>query len=817
MTVETPLSLVTKDSKKDVVAFKASAFVSDLNKSSINYELKRSTAVWDTALRRFRCPVGVTGGGQLTNRMGSNCGRGVVRRALRGAINAGRKLDDDLGKRRAAKPKQVAKEPKKAVRTAKRKPKAAKRVLANAASRAANALDVTGRQRVGPKVRERREVGKRRRQMANVVDRVADIFDVTGGRAPQPRRRAADALDRAADLFDVTGGRAPQPRRRAANALDRAADLFDVTGGRAPQPRRAAADALDRAADVIDVTGRQRRGRAIVRDIDVPNAPGRQRRIAATENQVRRTIRRTTPEDTIPDETPVPQSRRFRAGGLGTVGSETFRGMVGSDVLPRRTPKNDQEFAERVDLYAQRILADIGIYNFEVESHRNEMRGQMETLIRSLDETVEKVRNDPYELERNRERLLELRQAAQEARDLRLRQVQELTLRVADSESPEGAALLRAREIAAADAIHRHRIAEQVDVALGRLDQVEAESPLPEEEALPEVGLGRTPKFDPESGVVPHGRYEGHHLGYRMDGGVMVGRQVPIGTAGIENRAHAEKHLRRGGALDDVPDAFLKDAIVAVGQDRFDIKQIDVGINNLGANAWHEHTVELTDRETGRKYIMKDPKFFQSEFLGEMVMGDFGRLAGLGYPRVRVAGANVGRMGNLPILIEHIDQMAEGNWKMAGVALTAAQWNDLKKRYKRAVDTGDFSSLPYGLVSMMMMDVIFGNGDGAMNPGNYFLKMVNGRIDGVISIDNGAAAEVAHLRIGTILGILEQYRSDPQVAQFLRTLKDNWTPENIRKVLRGIAAKSPEGARPELQELEEYLLQLVEGIGSWDL
>lgn len=87
---------------KNAVNFKSAAFLSDINKSTFSYEVKRTRAVWDPSLsvpgtdRRggWRCPVGTRYGGEITDRFGRNCGWGVARRLGNAMADLGERIED---------------------------------------------------------------------------------------------------------------------------------------------------------------------------------------------------------------------------------------------------------------------------------------------------------------------------------------------------------------------------------------------------------------------------------------------------------------------------------------------------------------------------------------------------------------------------------------------------------------------------------------------------------------------------------------------------------------------------------------------------
>ena len=90
-------------------SFRAKQFVTEANKSTMVYEVKRVRAVWDPSLsipgtdRRggWRCPEGTRYGGQITDRFGRQCGWGLVRRIANMVSNVGESLEDRGDRRRA--------------------------------------------------------------------------------------------------------------------------------------------------------------------------------------------------------------------------------------------------------------------------------------------------------------------------------------------------------------------------------------------------------------------------------------------------------------------------------------------------------------------------------------------------------------------------------------------------------------------------------------------------------------------------------------------------------------------------------------------
>lgn len=102
------LTDVTDDEFFNVISYKASAFLAERTRTSVQYEIKGVRAVWDPSLaipgtdRRggWRCPVGTRYGGQITDRFGRSCGWGVARRIANEIADIGERLENVDDRRR---------------------------------------------------------------------------------------------------------------------------------------------------------------------------------------------------------------------------------------------------------------------------------------------------------------------------------------------------------------------------------------------------------------------------------------------------------------------------------------------------------------------------------------------------------------------------------------------------------------------------------------------------------------------------------------------------------------------------------------------
>lgn len=108
---DAPIKMFSEYEFENIISYKAATFISEQQKTTFNYEVKRVRALWDPGLsipgtnRRggWRCPVGTRYGGQITDRFGRSCGWGVARRIANQIADIGERLeqrDDDKRKRR---------------------------------------------------------------------------------------------------------------------------------------------------------------------------------------------------------------------------------------------------------------------------------------------------------------------------------------------------------------------------------------------------------------------------------------------------------------------------------------------------------------------------------------------------------------------------------------------------------------------------------------------------------------------------------------------------------------------------------------------
>lgn len=273
-------------------------------------------------------------------------------------------------------------------------------------------------------------------------------------------------------------------------------------------------------------------------------------------------------------------------------------------------------------------------------------------------------------------------------------------------------------------------------------------------------------------------------MGYRDDlfdvthgntvvNGFNIPTQVSVGNMGINDIDGAIDHLVNGGSLDDVPDEFLRDAIMSsLDDERFLSSKATSprfkliadspggGINAIYAGGQFGGTYIVEDLKTGRKYIVKSPTAFNGEFVNEVYGQYMQQLLGTHTVRIRVAGYDPenSNNGNLPIVMEHFGDVIAGD-----VLGDGETWN---QREFFLTDTS-FNSVSKDMI--VLMDAVMENPDRHFK--NWLFTEFNGE-KVVLGIDNGASGAeggyppgIAEMRsyINEAIG----YATEPQAMQEL--------------------------------------------------
>ena len=103
----------------------------------------------------------------------------------------------------------------------------------------------------------------------------------------------------------------------------------------------------------------------------------------------------------------------------------------------------------------------------------------------------------------------------------------------------------------------------------------------------------------------------------------------PIGHKGIYTQAQANEHLDLTGALSDIPDAYLRDAMRANLGGRFQKFEIKKGYNL---------TEGFLDTQTGNTYVVKSAHRNNQEYVQEIAGGRYQQMLGIPAVGFRIAG-----------------------------------------------------------------------------------------------------------------------------------------------------------------------------------
>ena len=654
---EVLLSEFSDEEFKNVLTFKASSFISDQTRSSAHFEIKGVRAIWDPSLsipgtnRRggFRCPVGTRYGGQITDRFGRSCGWGVARRIANQIADIGERLeqrDDDKRKRR---------------------------------------LD------------------RRNARMIRRLGGVAEAGRVEGG-----LRGIAQRLDGGSDAT-------PKPRNRPNRdeARDFAQRVFnESTVGRI----------------INDVRRRPQ-------NVEEPEAQ-------APSTRAPRNRRRDVIPETAPTPTPKPARRPAPAGRpqarpqprprvapqAGNVDVLTARdasdAQVSEDFKPYVLRKYD-EYAQRVREIREGggnagMLTRREWYTINKENLRDAWK---DAHGRSAPQDFEPPKPQARRPRNNRGRR---RQATAQGAG------RAATRRPTPDDVPEPAParpVRPARKRPAKPQTPARRVTPIDDPenlvsptpggteARDFWNSVDGTPESPTPPAPPQAPLApqgqRKPSLDEEAAKRVNGRVSGrlkkskasrfnkNHGHVEIDG-ILVPEGVKKGNANINTAQDAIEFVKNGGDLDDVPDIFVKDAILANATypddpaggipKRFKLKKDPGnGINNRGARNRENKTYLVTDNASGKKYILKSPSYVKNEFVGEQYAAIMGQVIGRPMSRVRLAGdikdmQNAGGSikRNAPILVEHYGDVVEG--AVVSGMRAPAQKNEVSQGYVRVID-----------------------------------------------------------------------------------------------------------------------------------
>jgi hypothetical protein len=760
---EVLLSEFSNEEFKNVLTFKASSFISDQTRSSAHFEIKGVRAIWDPSLsipgtnRRggFRCPVGTRYGGQITDRFGRSCGWGVARRIANQIADIGERLeqrDDDKRKRRLDRRNARMIRRLGGVAETGRVEGGLRNIArrldggSDGAPRPVNAQREANRQQA---IEDLRNLGnqardiilpRRRRQNSEQEDIESRApsarvprnrrRDVTPETAPTPKPRPARQ--------PAPAGRRPQPRPRVAPQAENvdvltARDASDAgeTEDFKPYVLRKYNEYANRVREIRAGGGnagmltrrewyainkenlrdawKDAHGRSAPQDFEPPTPQARRprnnrgrRRQATAQGAGRAATRRPTPND-VPEPAPARPVRPARPARRPRR-SPDGRGFVtpgdGRDPIPP-APANQQSDSEEttnrvIPLAGMFDLGDIDeiayVERFDdidpnVPSQGVNGRGQIRwnpDIVKAFDKAEEKIRELNLQ---NTHMPVYLANAVFVVRKADAKAVEEAFL------SARQGNLFGYRDVNA-DAFPDTNIGETPKTPPAPQGQ---RKPSLDEKAAERVN-GRVSSRLKKSKASRFNKNHGH---IEIDG-ILVPEGVKKGNRGIATKDDAIQFVRDGGDLDDVPDVFVKDAILGNASypddpaggipKRFKLKKDPGnGINNRGARNRENKTYLVTDNVSGKKYILKSPSYVQNEFVGEQYAAIIGQALGRPMSRVRLAGditnsqnvrGNTKR--NAPILVEHYGDVVEG--AVVSGMRPPAQKNEVSQGYVRVLD-----------------------------------------------------------------------------------------------------------------------------------
>lgn len=762
--VDAPISRKSPEQWRAIVEYKGLAFVHDNNFASIAYDLKASRATFDPNLAGgnggFRCPVGTRYGGQITDRYGRGCGFGVARRLVNAIGDGARRAERGLDKRRERRVQRrnarVGRQlgirgytaPGRGGRGmatrlddfADRRDRRQRRGGSNGPGMATRLEEFADR-------RDRRQ-GRGGRGIATRLEEFADRRDRRQGRGG---RGFATRLEDFADRDDERRGIKPRKRRDVAPGLEnggqgvlrpdaqnrrsRRTDAVAETATNRPRPKKPSTpvavvkppqrrqrgqqidvnnldangkkrlnDRLDRERDALNAKWRTRLGgedptpekirayvkareqrsspgyvntiKAMERDFAILNSDDRIDRVNDLAPSVRKRLAENTPQAAVPARPRQPRPRPNR---------------------PRPAPEAD---VNAPSVNADVSPADRAFINKEIErqglkvSKREEDR-EVQAIIDNLDadELELKIRDLRNSARANRQ------MAANEQRPLRER--------------------LAAKEVADRKEARVRKMEEALDAKRGIVP--EAPSAPGAAGNPPETPKRQAQARKPFAKLAQRiTRKNEAKLGRLDKNGYGKPQRVEVGNKGIADQANANKYLKDGGDLADIPDDFLGKAI------QFNAKSVNGGrfvmeADGGGINGMERYLDTKTGKKIGLKFMKDNPRrpgggaYGVNEDLNEIVGAHIAERFGFANGVMRFAGParHSGENAVTPIAVElvqnYVGDVVDGR-AFGGEKFEVAD-----------------------LVRGQLFDAVILNTD--RHGGNYFVKVVNGKKH-FVPIDN---------------------------------------------------------------------------------
>ena len=702
----------------NAIQFKAGAFVADSNKASMNFEVKRTRALWDAGLsipgtnRRggWRCPPGMAFGGQITDRFGRNCGAGLARRLANGLQNVGERIEN-------------ADDAKRGKRVARRNAAMGRRLagagaIERGAGRIADALETNL-----PKAPAGRVVGAPVRKIrgAGVVERgagrLADALETK-----PPKVRGAGRIERGAGRLADALETKPPKRRRIGRIERGAGRLADALETRPPKvkPKRT----IVREADKTPIRDNAiRRG---LRDI----APDLMAYAEGAEAGVRG--RRNPVYEGTPEKLPSGGVRKPKAPKAAAATAKPRKPRV-APVAPK-APKAPKEPKLVDDVSGIPVPKGLPRNNESLSDYMTRKYNEHQEQIRLIQKAGGKAgflkrpewnKFHGPEVEANWKKKNAGRAARATASDAKVPKKPAAPKKPAVAKMPFDSPkkgfndLLDAQRARAFHEVDINRaqahkivrydgkyfVVEDGEViranAAGANLLVVPEPPRPPARPpvvvtppTPVVTPPATPKKPRKKGTAvdskvrafaaphknaPKSKQNDNKLGAVGKDGLPDAGGIPVGNKGLNTKEDAIAHLANGGNIADIPDDFLQDALFGnanenkpqmflppasnapAGTKRFDVVANKEGGINGGVR---DNMHMFTDRKTGKKYYLKYQKqrIAANEDVHEIVGNNIAARMGFAVGEFRFAGA-VRKDGGgelRPILFEHVGNYVDG-------------------------------------------------------------------------------------------------------------------------------------------------------------
>ena len=217
-------------------------------------------------------------------------------------------------------------------------------------------------------------------------------------------------------------------------------------------------------------------------------------------------------------------------------------------------------------------------------------------------------------------------------------------------------------------------------------------------------------------------RTEGH-LGKFDENGMPLIQRIEVGANGIKTQENAVDYLRTGGAMEDVPDDFLAQAIMK-NPNRF--KPVSHGARNANKPNKDDLGVQMyEDRETGRTIFIKGAYTGAHEGIAEITANQIAAQLGFSVGAMRI-GAKPNHKGVIPVVFEHSQHHVDADSLI--LAGKAGSYPTVKRRLND----------PGNIARGLLLDYIISNREDRHHE-NWFIGTNADGAEFMVPIDHGLA------------------------------------------------------------------------------